>query len=197
MTKSEFLQELEVLLVELPPENREDLIALYDEIFKAQTKLGKTEKEILTSLDEPRVIARIHVTEYLLDTAERHLTTPNLLRVMQAALKTGLSNLILLIAPVLGIIGVVSTLLATGGIVIITGLALFLGVFIRPMTIFSKTIPLFFYENMIIAAGTFFLSIGLVAFGLLFLIGSYILVRLIYMGTLRHLRFHLITQKRR
>ncbi len=196
MNKSEFLKNLELMLVELPPDNRKTLLTYYEEMIMAQVRQGQAEEEIVATLDSPKSLAHFHLAEYLLDTAENDLTTSNLFRVMQATLRLGFSNLILLIGPVLGIAGAIFALLATSTIVMITGLALLLGVFIKPFSIFSTTVPLFFYENTIIAAGTFFLSIGLIAFGVLFLIGAYILVRLIYRGTLKHLRFHLITQQR-
>lgn len=198
MNKSDFLKELEQMLVELPPESRQSILSYYENIITTSLEQGLTEGEIITSIGSPQSLANYHIAEYLLDTAENNLTTSNIFRVMRATLRLGFSNLVLLIGPILGIIGALLAFIGTSVMVILTGLVLLMGVFTEPFTYartFFFTPPDFFYENTIISAGTFFLSIGLIAFGLLFLIGAYILMRLIYRGTLRHLRFHLVKSK--
>lgn len=198
MNKSDFLKELEQMLVELPPDSRGKLLSYYENMINNILNQDLSEEEIIASIQSPQSLANYHIAEYLLDTAEKELTTPNIFRVMRATLRLGFSNLVLLIGPILGIIGALLAFVGTSFMVILTGLILLVGVFTDSSTLvnmFFFTPPEFFYENTIISAGTFFLSIGLVAFGLLFLIGAYILIRLIYRGTLRHLRFHLVERK--
>lgn len=194
MNKLEFLKNFEQTLVELPPNNRRNLVAYYDELITSSINEGQPEEVVIASLDSPKSLAYYHIAEYLLDTAEDNLTTPNIFRVMKITLRLGFSNLVLLVGPILGILGALFALVATSATVILTGLALMIGVFVGP-TVFSLSLPDFFYENTITSVGTLFLSIGLIAFGLLFLIGAYLLIRLIYRGTLKHLRFHLLKRK--
>ncbi|NLB89104.1 MAG: DUF1700 domain-containing protein [Syntrophomonadaceae bacterium] len=196
VNKSDFLKDLEQMLVELPPDSRQRILSYYEDLFTTRLNEGLTEEEIIVSIESPQSLANYHIAEYLLDTAENNLTTPNIFRVMRATLRLGFSNLILLIGPILGIIGALLAFVSTSALVIATGLILLIGVFTDSISkIFFFTPPDFFYENTITSAGTFFLSIGLVAFGLLFLIGAYILMRLIYRGTLKHIRFHLVKNK--
>lgn len=198
MNKSDFLKALEQMLVELPPDSRQGILSYYEDLINTSLNEGLTEEEIIASFEPPQTLANYHIAEYLLETAENNLTTPNIFRVMKATLRLGVSNLVLLIGPILGIIGALLAFVSTSALVIATGLVLLIGVFIDSQTfahVFFFTPPNFFYENTITSAGTFFLSIGLIAFGLLFLIGAYILMRLIYRGTLKHLRFHLVKNK--
>ncbi|HZK44343.1 MAG TPA: DUF1700 domain-containing protein [Syntrophomonadaceae bacterium] len=195
MNKIEFLKKFDIALTELPTNLRLELLSKYDDMITTNLEQGMTEEEVLTSLDSPEALAQYYIVEYLLDTAEKDLTLSNLFKVIKITLKLGISNLLLLIGPILGITGALLALLGASFSTILSGFSLLIGVFIRPFTVFSYTIPQFFYESSISAIGTFFLSFGLIAFGLLFLIGSYIFTRIFIRGTLKHLRFHLLEER--
>lgn len=196
MNKSDFLENLELLLIELPPDTRTNILTYYDEIITGFVNKGLAEDEVIAEIGIPSKVAKYHIAEHLIETAEKELTTPNFFRVIKATLRLGISNLVLLILPLLGILGALFALVGTSAVVITTAIALLIGLFIRPFTIFSITVPLFFYETTMTSAGTFFLAIGLIAFGLLFLIGTYIFLRIMYHGTIKHIRFHIFTRQR-
>ncbi len=194
MNKSDFLQSLARLLSELPPDTRDNIINHYDELISAAIAEGQNEKEIVAQIGVTKSIANYHVAEYLLETAQRNLTTPNFLKVVVATMRMGISNFALLIFPLLGIAGAYIALVGMSFAALIAAFSLLMGQFIKPFAFLSIRVPIFFYENTIVSIATFFLAIGLIAFGFLFLIGTYILLRIFYHGTLRHLRFHLFSQ---
>ncbi|HZJ84703.1 MAG TPA: DUF1700 domain-containing protein [Syntrophomonadaceae bacterium] len=194
MNKSDFLQNLAGLLQGLPPDIRENVINHYDELISAAIAEGQNEKEIVTQIGVPKSIANYHVAEYLLETAQRNLTTPNFLKVVVATMRLGISNFALLIFPLLGIAGAYIALVGMSFAALIAAISLLIGQFVKPFAFLSVKVPIFFYESTVVSIATFFLAIGLIAFGLLFLIGTYILLRIFYHGTLRHLRFHLFSQ---
>ncbi len=168
MNKSDFLQNLDQLLAELPPDIRKGITDYYDEILTTAITGGRLEKEVVAELGLPKTIANYHITEYFLEAAEQNLTTYNFFKVIRSALRLGIANLVWLIIPLLGTLGVLIALGGTSLVVVILGIALLAGIFIDSFTIFTITMPAFFYENAITSLGTFFLSIGLAAFGFLF-----------------------------
>ncbi|NLJ71652.1 MAG: DUF1700 domain-containing protein [Syntrophomonadaceae bacterium] len=195
MNKADFLHNLELLLAKLPPTQKAEVLAYYDDIISTSIKDGQVEAKVIEELGPPAKIARYHIAKHLIDIAEFKLTTPSFFKVINATLRLGISNLALLTFPLLGIAGAYLALVGTSLVAIITALSLLIGEFVKPFTVFHITVPAFFYENTVVSIGTFFLAIGLFAFGLLFLIGTYILLRIFYHGTINHLRFHLFTNK--
>ncbi|NLB52678.1 MAG: DUF1700 domain-containing protein [Syntrophomonadaceae bacterium] len=185
-----FLAELEQFLKELPERNRRLLIAKYREHFLLNMNSGKTEDEIIAFLGNPKTIARYLTANYLVEKAEADTTVKNIFKAVLGSMGLGVFNLAFFFGPFLGLIGALLALFIAGLGVSFIGAVVLSGVFSYPV-IPVISIPPDLYADNVTRIGTLFLSIGLVSFGLLFLVGDYILARIFYLGTLKHLRFHL------
>lgn len=194
VNQQEFLQDLQLELDKISHLDQADktsIITAYQELFRIGLEQGRTEEEIAASLGSPHNIARYHQAHHLITLAELESSLRNLIHAIKAVLKLGISNLVLVLGPVLGVAGAMTALLAAGMAVSCAGLFLFVGVLSNLIQPGLIDIPGVWYSDGFTAAATMSMSVGLTALGLLFLIGDYYLWRILYRGTLRYLHFHL------
>jgi uncharacterized membrane protein len=191
-----FLRELRSELEKISHENTESIVAHHQEFFRIGAEQGQSEEEIAASLGSPQAIARYYQAHHMISLAELELSILNLFHAVKAVLSLGISNLVVVLGPVLGVAGAMTALFTAGVAVSLAGLLLFIGVIVNLLQPGFLQIPALFYTDSLTAAATIFMSIGFTALGMLFLIGDYYLWRILYRGTLRHLHFHLrLTRK--
>lgn len=191
MNQQEFLQALYYELDKISHVDKTSIIAAHQELFRIGLEQGRTEDEIAASLGNPQAVARYYQAHHLISLAELDLSLHNLFHAVTAVLKLGISNLVLVLGPVLGMAGAMAALFTAGAAVCIAGLFLLTGVLANLLQPGAVAIPGVLYTDSITAAATICMSIGFTALGLLFLIGDYYLWRILYRGTLRYLYFHL------
>lgn len=184
MTKHEFLSALEKQLAGIPADDRQEILYDYEEHFRIGMEQGKDEAAIAAALGEINLIAKQFKADYALKKAETEISLGNTLRAVYAALGLGFFNLVFVLGPFMGLVGVLIGLFGAAIGLTVGGIAALFAVVIAP-----------FYPSLIVVGAdpAFVLpfSIGLTSLGLLFLIGDYYLARIFYKGTVKYLKWNL------
>lgn len=189
MNKNEFMNIFENSLGNMPQMEKKDILYDYHEHFNIGLEQGKTEEMIAQSLGDPKVIARQFKADYAFKQAEETKSAGNILKAVFATISLGFFNLVFVLGPFLGLIGVLLGLYASAVGFILSGVLTVFAV------MFENMLPSF--VNIGVNAGTgFFMGIGLVSLGLLFMIGNYYLTKLFYNGTMKYLKMNLRIIKR-
>jgi uncharacterized membrane protein len=183
MKKNEYIEKLEKQISDLPESSRKEIISDYEEHFSAGIEAGKTEEEIANKLGDPESIAREIKTYSLIRKAEVEKTPSNLLRAVVATLGLSFFNLVFIVGPFLGILGVLFGLVVSAITFIGVGVAL------TGATIFSPYLPNI--EVGINPVAAILISLGTVSFGIFFAIVDYYLIKGFYKLTINYLKLNL------
>lgn len=186
--KDNYINEMKSFLSNLPSEEREDILYDYEEHFQMGLEEGKTEEEIIDALGNPKTIAKQYNASYMINKAEDTTSTSNVLGAIFAAVSLGFFNLIFVLGPFLGVVGVLIGLFAAALGVIIGGAALFIGAIFGPAFPAYIDLPTVMSSNVL---ATVFLSFGLTSLGILFFIGCCYLAKFISVLTLKYLKLNL------
>ncbi|BBB92005.1 MAG TPA: DUF1700 domain-containing protein [Methylomusa anaerophila] len=108
MTKQEFLSKLEELLKSMPEGERKDILYDYEEHFQNGMANGKSEEEIAGSLGSPQTIAKEILAGYHVAQAAANVSVVNITRAVLATVSLGFINLVFVLGPFLGIIGILT-----------------------------------------------------------------------------------------
>lgn len=106
MTKQDFLGKLEELLGKMPEAERKDILYDYEEHFQNGMASGKSESEIASSLGSPQAIAKEIMAGYHVAQATENVSVNNIARAVLATVSLGFINLVFVIGPLFGVIGV-------------------------------------------------------------------------------------------
>lgn len=104
MNKAEFIRQLKQGLNGYEPQDVEEIIADYEDHFRAAQEKGKSEDEICVSLGYPQSIAKAYKVENLLNKAKSDKNPSDFLRAFIVFISLGLFNLLFVLNPVLGLI---------------------------------------------------------------------------------------------
>ncbi len=192
MNKKEFLDNLSKYLRGIPGEDERDIISDFEEHFEMGKKEGRTEEDLAKSLGDPKALANQMRASIMVARAEKETTTVNITRAVFASLGLGFFNLIFILGPFVGILGVLAGLFAAAIGATAGGITGLLG------TIFSPLFPEYF--NLIVnPAVGIFASIGVICFGVLFFIGDMYLARTLFRLFIRYIKFNvrIVTGKER
>ncbi len=184
MNKKMFLQELSRYLYRIPQNERVDILADYEDHFSAGLEAGKTEEEIAASLGNPESIAKNFNADYVLKEADENRTAGNIFRAVIAIISLGFFNLVFVLGPFIGLLGVLFAFIVTGFAISAAGIGVFLA------SILSPALPTIVDMSLhpLVAA---FTGIGLTSLGLLILIGDYFLAKLFYSATISYLKLNI------
>ncbi len=175
-----FIESLRKELRFLPEEEIKDIIYDYEEHFQIGISKGKTEEEICKELGNPKNIAKSYRATYKIDLAEKNPSTKNLFTAIIAAISLGFFNLVFVLGPFLGLIGILFGIYGIGLAFVAAGGKVLLG-----MMIFN-----FYSYNMHPITQVSF-GIGFISLGLLILIGCFYLTKYLYSLTIRYLRWNI------
>jgi len=183
MNKKEFLDNLSKYLRGIPGEDEKDIISDFEEHFEMGKKEGRTEEDLAKSLGDPKALANQLKANIMVAQAEKETTAVNITRAVFASLGLGFFNLIFVLGPFIGILGILTGLFAAAIGTTAGGITGLLG------TIFSPLFPEYF--NMIVnPAVGIFASIGAICFGILFFIGGIYLTRGFFRLFIRYIKFN-------
>lgn len=183
MNKKEFLDNLSKYLRGIPREDEQDIRSDFEEHFEMGKKEGRTEEDLAKSLGDPKVLANQLRANIMVAQAEKETTAVNITRAVFASLGLGFFNLIFVLGPFLGILGIFAGLFATAIGITAGGITGLIG------TIFSPLFPEYF--NLVInPAVGIFASIGAICFGILFFIGDIYLTRGFFRLFIRYIKFN-------
>ena len=183
MNKKEFLNNLSKYLRGIPREDEKDIISDFEEHFEMGKNEGRTEEDLSKSLGDPKALANQLKANIMVAQAEKETTAVNITRAVFASLGLGFFNLIFVLGPFIGILGILTGLFAAAIGTTAGGITGLLG------TIFSPLFPEYF--NMIVnPAVGIFASIGAICFGILFFIGDIYLTRGFFRLFIRYIKFN-------
>ena len=112
MDKRGFMRELEYHLRNLPVSERKDILQDYDDHFKIGEIDGKAEQDVILELGSPRMIAQDKVAKHQVVSRATDSTDPvyqhksNTLRSLFLTIVLILFNLIIMVGPFIGVLGV-------------------------------------------------------------------------------------------
>ena len=191
MNKKEFLGRLSELIKDIPEEEKKDILFDYEEHFRIGLEKGRKEEEIAASLGDPKVIAKQSRASCILKEAEKTTSASNIMRAIFAAVGLGFFNLVIVLGPAIGLIGILVSLFAAAFAITISGVAVLFGALMGPVFAWSIYIPF-------AAVVSIPLGIGLTALGLLSVIGAFYLTKFFYKLSIGYLKMNLqiITNRR-
>jgi len=191
MNKKEFLGRLSELIEDIPEEEKKDILFDYEEHFRIGLEKGRKEEEIAASLGDPKVIAKQSRASCILREAEKTASVNNIMRAIFAAVGLGFFNLVIVLGPAIGLIGILAALFAAAFAITISGAAVLFGTLMGPVFAWNIYIPF-------AAVVSIPLGIGLTALGLLTVIGAFYLTKLFYKLSISYLKMNLqiITNRR-
>ncbi|OQA22552.1 MAG: hypothetical protein BWY60_00199 [Actinobacteria bacterium ADurb.Bin346] len=184
MNKKQFIKKLEKNLSGLPESEIKDIILDMEEYYDVGIERGRTEKELLDSLGNPRNLARHIKLESYIKKAEESASASNITKAVLTSIGLSFFNLIFMLPPVaiaaslLGVLFAVSITISAAGI---SGVAA--GLF---YPLYSQYLT-FTINQAILIFG--FLGTG--CLGALFFIGNIFLAKLFYRAIVRYMKFNL------
>ncbi|MBM7663482.1 putative membrane protein [Bacillus mesophilus] len=148
-----FLKRLNDLLINVPEQDRKEMLYDFEEHFSIGFANGKTENEMIEELGDPAIIARDLLAEYKMTKTETVKSSPTIIKSIFAGSSLTFFNLIFILGPALGIFGIYVGLcgaaitltlspLALIGSLIFNGFEDFLFLFFASMVTFSLGILL-------------------------------------------------------
>lgn len=185
MNKNEFFKRLERALSGLSPKEKKEILYDYEEHFRSGLAEGKAEEEIAASLGNPSSIGKAYKADTILSKARSEKSVANILRAVFAALSLGFFNIIFILGPFLGLIGVLIGLWAAAVAIGLSGVGLLLGL------IYSSLARWGFIEYFPTVLGVIFAGIGLTSLGGLLCIGMVYLTKWFYKIILKYIQFNI------
>ncbi len=170
MNKESYLRELRTSLEGLPEKEKVEIVADYDEHFRAGSEEGKSEEEIARSLGNPRSIGRSFRIDSMIQETEGRSATA-VLRAVFATLSLGFFNVVVVLGPFVGILAVVVSLWAVAASIGLSGLGVVLAVIAQPI------LPAYITTGGFHPVFLIFAGIGLAALGVLAGIGMWQLTK--------------------
>ena len=191
MNKKEFLGRLSELIKDIPEEEKKDILFDYEEHFRIGLEKGRKEEEIAASLGDPKVIAKQSRASCILREAEKTTSASNIMRAIFAAVGLGFFNLVIVLGPAIGLLGIFVGLFAASFAITVSGAAVLFGTLLGPVFVWDVYIPF-------AAVVSIPLGIGLTALGLLSIIGTFYLTKFFYKLSISYLKMNLqiITNRR-
>ncbi len=184
MNKNDFMRALEDSLGSLSKDEKEDILYDYEEHFRIGIEKGKTEEEIAKELGDPHSIGKSYRAYTAVETASKNPSSKNIGKAILAAAALGFFNLVIVLGPFIGLVGVLIGLFAASACIAISGFCGIFGIIAQPF------IPAHVHIG-INPIAAFFLCIGLSSLGILLFIGMTYLGRFFLRGTIKYLKWNL------
>lgn len=184
MNRDQFVKDLKTHLNGLPLEEIEDILYDYEEHFQIGISKGKTENDISKELGDPKNIAKMYKASSKINEAECNPSTKNILKAIFAAMALGLFNFIIVLAPFIAVVAIIVVMYFVSVGFVLGGVGTFFGTLAAPF------LPYKIYLDIHPITSVSF-GIGLTALGLLLLLLSYYLTKLLYKGTVKYLKWNL------
>lgn len=185
MTRQEFLDTLSKSL-KVSEEEKKDIIYDYEEHFTIGLGNGKSEEELINELGDPKTIAKQYTAAQHLQRAKDAPSTKNIFSAVLSAVSLGFFNLVFVLGPFLGLVGLIIGLFGASCGITIGGIGLMFGTLLEPI------FPNFINIGISIPYSSLFLfGIGTTALGILCFIGSYYTAKFFYNIIIKYLKWNL------
>jgi uncharacterized membrane protein len=186
MTRESYLADLRRALGRMSESEKKDILYDYEEHFRIGAAEGRTDEQIARSLGSPRLLGKSYAIDAILEQPREGggIRVAAILRAVFASISLGFFNIVIVLGPFLGLVGVMIGLWATAGSLAIAGLGVFLGplaVLVVPGIVsLGGLSPVFFL----------FAGIGTAALGVLAVIGMVKLTELFIRATAAYVRLN-------
>jgi len=185
MKKSEFMAELKRSLRRMSDAERKEILSDYEEHFRSAAAEGRDEEEIAGSLGSPRVLGRSYEIDALLVPEKTGgVRAVSVARALVASVSLTFFNIIFVLGPMIGLVGIMIGLWAGAVSLPLAGLAAIFSPFA------ALIVPGYFSLAFPQAAFLFFAGIGVAGLGLLAVIGMWKLSRLFVLMVAAYVRFN-------
>jgi len=187
MNKDQFLSQLRRGLGSLPDAEKQEILYDYEEHFRMGLSDGKSEEQIAQSLGNPRVIGNAYRIDAMLDEPREggRITAVSVLRAVFASISLTFLNLIFVLGPFMGLVGVLIGLWAVAFSLTVAGIRLMLFPILPNPSPFVN-IPIPMTNN----AFVFFSGLGVGALGVLASIGMGCVTRGFFLGVAAYVKFN-------
>lgn len=185
MNREQFLAQLWETLGSMPEARKQDILYDYEEHFNVGLSEGKTEEEIARSLGDPRVIGNSYRIEALVDRPKEGGSVPigSVLGAVFASLTLTFFNVVFVLGPFFGLVGVLIALWAVAVSLLFSGIAV---VFAPVLPVFPQSIS----NSALNSAYDLFAGIGIAALGLLSMIGMWKLTEVFTKAVAAYIKFN-------
>lgn len=107
MNKQEFLEALNKTLHQLTTNERHDILEDFKEHFAMGHEEGKSEAEISDALGSPQQIGKELLASYHIEKMEATSSAGNVFRAVWAVIGLGFFNLVIVLGPFIGLVGII------------------------------------------------------------------------------------------
>lgn len=184
MNRTEFIGRLTRSIRGMKSGEVDEIVADYEEHFRIGIESGKDEEEIARSLGNPKMIGKSYQVDATLNRGEGKPRFKDVLSAVLASLSLGFFNIVFVLGPFLGLVGVLIGMWAAGIALGLSGVAALIGIILQPVLPPELSIEGVNVAFLVSA------SIGAAALGFLAVIGLWQLTKLFARGTGRYLRFN-------
>lgn len=128
MTKEKWIEELKSGLKGLSKEEIDEIIADYNEYFYDAMESGRSEEEITHALGEPKKLAKQFKADSTIKKAQAEMNPKNVLKAIFAIVTLSVFNIVVMIGPIMGLLGLIFGGAVTGIGILGGGILGFFGV---------------------------------------------------------------------
>jgi len=194
MRKDQFLAQLRRSLGGMDETEKKEILYDYEEHFRIGAAEGKDEEQIAGSLGNPRVIGNSYRIEGMLEepSAGGGVTAGSVLRAVFASLSLTFFNLVVVIGPFFGLVGVMIGLWAAAVSLPLAGIAGIVAL------VASAVVPHLFSLSGMNPGFLVFAGIGVSALGVLAVIGMLLLTKMFIHGVAEYVKMNvrIVTRRR-
>jgi uncharacterized membrane protein len=186
MNRDMFLSNLKAALGRMQESEKREVLADYEEHFRMGMADGKSEEQIAASLGNPRLLGKSYAIDALLEEpmGGGGVTAVSVVRALFASISLTFFNLIFILGPLLGLVGVMIGLWATAVSLPLAGVA----TMVSPLVALAA--PGLCTLSGLNPALLVFAGIGVAALGVLAVIGMWKLTRLFLLIIAAYVKFN-------
>ncbi|MDO5375423.1 MAG: DUF1700 domain-containing protein [Staphylococcus rostri] len=182
MTKKDYLNTLYYHLKYIPEQEKQDIVAEYDNHFIEGLKDGKTEEEIIATLGDPKVIAKELVADSAVSQVEASKSPRNMVAAILAVIALSFLNFVIVLGPVLTVLGLLLGLAIAS--VVMIGMPVFL-IWVH-----------FFYDQIQLVTPDWYAAAGYFGLGLMLYVLCFYLTKWTFILLIKYLKFNVKIVKR-
>lgn len=185
MNKSVFLESLRRELSSLPADEVEEILYDYEEHLNIGLEKGKSEEDIIKALGDPGKLGKSYRAISVIEEVNNNPTPSNIYKALLSVLSLGFFNIVFIVGPYIGLLGVLLAFFASAVAMIIAGLA----TVITPLV--NNIMPIIIVADKIPSIAVILIGVGVTSLGILFFIFDIFIGKKIYFGTVKYLNWNL------
>ena len=193
MTRDQFLSQLRLSLGNMPDADKQDIVYDYEEHFRIGLADGKSEAQIAESLGNPRVIGNSYRIDAMLTEPKEGGGVPTacVARAVFASICLTYFNIVFVLGPFFGLVGLLFGMWAAAVSIAITGVALIVSPIFSPNWSHIWHATSQFIANPVLNdAFVVFAGIGVAALGVLASIGMVLVTKWFFIGVAAYVKFN-------